>query len=130
MYIGGRPERERERERFSHPITQHTRDLLRHVDLLKFYEEDTSLRGKSTFLQQYICHWDHAQQAFRIGPDSWYLPMDEDIHFVIGLSRKGEDWSQFPELVVNIATKMKLIYVQRYFILDIVDPTNFQVVGG
>ena len=49
-------ERERERERFPHPITQQMSDPLKHDDIVNFYEEDTSLRGNSTFLKQLIHH--------------------------------------------------------------------------
>jgi hypothetical protein len=41
--------RERERERIPHPIAPQTHFLLRDVGLLKFYEEDTSLRGTLHF---------------------------------------------------------------------------------
>ena len=64
--------RGRERERFPHLIKQETRDLLRHVNLLKFNEEARSLRGNFEFLQHLICRWDHAEQAFRVSPYSWY----------------------------------------------------------
>ena len=51
--------REKEREGIPCSITQQMEALLRSVDLLKFYEEATSLKGKSAFLQQVIHHWDH-----------------------------------------------------------------------
>ena len=121
---------DRERERFPRPITQQTWDLLRYVGLFKFYEEATSLRGNSAFLQQFIHHWDHAQQEFRVGLDSWYLPMKDDIYFITELSRRGQGWPLFPEIPISIAINIHLIYFQRYVSPDIVQPTYFQVAGG
>lgn len=43
------------------------------------------------------------------------------------MSRKGEDYPQFPEFPIRISAKMQLIYVQRYASVDIVEPTEFQV---
>jgi hypothetical protein len=53
MYDSERDKEAREREikRFPRPITKDTQGLLRHVDLLKFYEEATSLRGSFAFLK-------------------------------------------------------------------------------
>ena len=42
----------------------------------------------------------------------------------------GEDWPEFLELAINIVAETQLIYVQKYVSPDIVEPTNFQVVGG
>jgi hypothetical protein len=81
------------------------------VGLLKFYEEGTSLRGNSSLLQQLICHWDHGRQAFRVGPDLWYQPMEEDVYFITGLSRRGEVWPQFPDLPPGVAGETQLAYV-------------------
>jgi hypothetical protein len=50
--------RERERDLYPRPRIVATRVLLRNVDLLKYYEEATSLKGNSTFLVQLICRWD------------------------------------------------------------------------
>ena len=98
--------RERERERFSFPITKERRDLLRHVGLLNFFEEATSLRGNSTFLHQLVCHWDHAKQVFGVGPNLWYRPKEEGIYFIIVLSRRGEDWPQFLEFPISVSVDM------------------------
>ena len=87
--------REVERERFPRPITLHMETILRRVGLLKFYEEATSCKGNFTLLRHLIHCWDRDQQAFKVGLDSWYHPM-EDIYFIIGLSRRGDDWPQFP----------------------------------
>jgi hypothetical protein len=67
--------RERDRELYPHPISQHTHDLLMDIGLLKFYQEGISLRGNSALLQQLIHHWDHARHGFSISPDMWYHPM-------------------------------------------------------
>jgi hypothetical protein len=42
--------RERERELFSHPISQQTHSLLMDIGLLKFYQEITFLSGNSSFV--------------------------------------------------------------------------------
>lgn len=62
----------RERERFPFPITHKMESLLRSANLLKFYEEDTSLKGNSAFLLYIIYHSDHGQWEFIVGQDSWY----------------------------------------------------------
>ena len=97
---------ERERDRLPHPITQETRGLLRCVNLLKFYEEATSLRGNFAFLQQLIRRWDHVEQAFMVSIDLWYRPMEQDIYFITWLFKRGEDWTQFPKLPIGVATNM------------------------
>ena len=88
------------------------------------------MRQNSTFLQQLIHRWDHARKTFRVGHDSWYRPIEEDIYFIIGISRRGEDWPQFPKFPISISIESHLIYVQRYVSTDIVEPTEFQVAGG
>jgi hypothetical protein len=50
--------RERERDLYPLPITSVTRALLRDVGLLKYYEEDTSLKGHSGCLVHLIHQWD------------------------------------------------------------------------
>ena len=102
---------------------------MKHIILLKFYEEDTCLRDNFSFLQQLIRHWNHAQLAFRVGIDSWYQPTKEDIYFITGLFRR-EDQPEFPKLPIDVATKMQPLYVQRYVIPDIIQPIEFQVGGG
>jgi hypothetical protein len=106
--------RERERELFPHPISQLTHDLLMDIGLLKFYQEGTSLRGNSLLLQQLICRWDHVRQGFRVGPDLWYHPTEEDVYFITGLSRRGEYFPHFPVLPPGVAGETQLAYVQRY----------------
>jgi hypothetical protein len=46
---------ERERDLYPHPITVVTHVLLRNVGLLKYYEEDTSLKGHFGLLVHMIC---------------------------------------------------------------------------
>jgi hypothetical protein len=41
--------KEMERERIPHPIAPHNHFILTYVFLLKFYEEDTSFIGNSSF---------------------------------------------------------------------------------
>jgi hypothetical protein len=48
--------RERDREAYPHPISQHTHDLLMDIGLLKFYQEGRSIKGKFALLQQFIYH--------------------------------------------------------------------------
>jgi hypothetical protein len=89
--------RERERDLYPHPITAVTQVLLRNVGLLKYYEEATSLKGHSGFLVQLIRRWDVHRRAL-CGSDQWYQPTKEDIYFIIGLSRRGEYFPQFPDV--------------------------------
>jgi len=77
---------------YPHPIAAVTRVLLRSVGLLKYYEEATSLKGHSELLIHLIRRWDVYQQAFQVGPDQWYHPIEEDIYFIIGISKRGEDF--------------------------------------
>ena len=49
--------RERERDAYPFLITVDTQWLLSQVGLLKFYEEDTSLKAHSVFLRHLICRW-------------------------------------------------------------------------
>ena len=71
--------RERKRDLYPHPITIVTQSLLRDVGILKYYEEDTSLKGHSGLLVHLIRQWDVHQQTFRVGRDQWYHPTEEDI---------------------------------------------------
>jgi hypothetical protein len=122
--------RERERDLYPRPSTTATRLLLRNVGLLKYYEEATSLKGNSAFLAQLIHRWDAHQQAFRVGPHQWYHPTEEDIYFITGLSRRGEDFPQFLDVPVGVAAESQLAYSQRYIARDIPSPGDFQVAGG
>ena len=56
--------------------------------------------------------------------------MEEDIYFITRLSRRVEDWPQFPEFPIGVSAETRLIYVQRYVRDDIVEPTEFQVASG
>ena len=122
--------RERERERFTFPITQHMQDPRRCVKLLEFREEDISLRVSSEFLQQLIHYWDNAQHAFIVSPNFLYQLQEEDIYFTTRLSRRGEDWPQFLEIPIDIVVETQLIYVHIYMNDDIVEHIEFQVTDG
>jgi hypothetical protein len=39
-----------------------------------------------------INSWDHGRQWFGVSLDLWYHPTEEDVYFIIGLSRSGEDF--------------------------------------
>ena len=98
--------------------------------MFKFYEKTTSLEGNSPLIQHLNNCWDDGWQAFRVSPNSWYQPIEEDMYCITRLSRKGEDWTQFHELPIDIATHTHMVYVQRYINPQIVEPIYFQVVGG
>jgi hypothetical protein len=65
-----------------------------------------------------------------VGPDQWYQPTEEDIYFITGLSRRGEDFPQFPDVPVGVAVESQLMYSQRYIGVDVLSPVDFQVSGG
>ena len=121
---------ERERYVYPHPIIAATQGILRQVGLLKFYEEATSLKGHGVFLRHLIRGWNSHLQAFRIGPNQWYTPTEEDIYFITGLSRRGVDFPSFPEVPIGYAARIQLVYSQRYISADILSPSDFQVSGG
>ena len=122
--------RERERDVYPHPITIATQGIIRQVGLLKFYEEATSLKGHGLFLQHLIRRWNAHLQTFRVGPNQWYAPIEEDIYFITGLSRRGVDFPLFLEVPIGYATWGQLMYSQISISMDILSPSNFQVSGG
>jgi hypothetical protein len=65
-----------------------------------------------------------------VGLDQWYHSTGEDIYFIIGLYRRGEDFPQFPYVPVGVAKKSKLMYSEQYIGVDVLSPTDFQVLGG
>lgn len=83
---------ERERDLHHRHIMVETQGLLRNVDLFKYYEKATSLKGHSGLLVQLISRWDVRWQAFRVSSNMWYQPTEEDIYFITGLSKRGEDF--------------------------------------
>ena len=101
---------ERERDAYPHPITADTQKILRQVGLLKFYEEATSLKAHSVFLRYLIRRWNARQQAFQVGLDQWYTPTEEDIYFIIGLSRRGVDFPSFPDVLAGCVAGSQLVY--------------------
>lgn len=112
---------------YPQPITTNTNHLLMNVGLLNFYEEATSLREINHFLTQLMHHWDHVHQAFRVGPNLWYQPTEEDIYFITQLSRRGEDFPHFLDLPLTVAEEGHITYVQLYVNASIIDATKFQV---
>jgi hypothetical protein len=122
--------RERETYLYPQPSTTTMWVLLRNVGLLKYYEEATSLKGNSIFITQLIHQWDAHQQSFRVGPHHWYHPTEEDIYFITGLSRRGEDFPQFHDVPMGVAAESQLSYSQRYIMHDITSPDYFQVASG
>jgi hypothetical protein len=122
--------RERERYLYPHPITAMTRVILRNVGILKYYEEDTSLKGHFGLLVHLIRRWDVHRQVFCVGLDQWYHPTEEDIYFIIGLSRRGEDFPHFPYVLVGVLAEIQLMYYQKYIGVDVLSLVYFQVSGG
>ena len=96
---------------YSHPGIVDTHLLLRDVGLLKFYEETTSLMGNENLFKELIHHWNHVKQPFKNSPSLWYHSIVEEIFFIIGLSKRGEDFTQFLYLLPNIARESQLAYV-------------------
>ena len=115
---------------YPRPTTPPTQLLLRDVDLLKFYEEATALKGHNILLVQLIYQWDAHRQAFRVSPDQWYQPTEEDIYFITSLSRRGEDFPQFLYVPIGCVIGSQLMYSQRYIRENILSPAYFQVSGG
>ena len=66
---------------YPHPITLHTRGLLWNVGLLRFYKEATSLKWNTHFLTQLNHCYDHGFQAFKVGLNLWYCPIEEDVYY-------------------------------------------------
>jgi hypothetical protein len=72
------------------------------IGLLKFYHEGRSLRGNSTLLQLLIHHWYHARHGFRVSPYMGYHPIEEDVYFITGFSRRGVYFPHFPMLYLGV----------------------------
>ena len=102
--------RERESDAYPRPITAATQGLLRQVGLLKFYEEATSLKGHGLFLRHLIRRWNALQHALQVGPNQWSTPIEEDIYFIIGLSRRGVDFPSFLEVPASCVAGIQLVY--------------------
>jgi len=100
------------------------------IRLWNFYQEGTSFRGISPLLQQLMQCWDHARQGLKIGHDMWYHPTEDDVYFIIMLSRRDVYFPHFPMLPPGVVGKTHLEYVQRYVNLYIILPLEFQVCGG
>ena len=121
---------ERERDLYPRPISAKTWDLLRKVGLLKYYEEATSLKVHSSLLAQLIRCWNVQEQSLHVGPKTWYRSSKEDIYFIIGLSRRGEDFPEFLDVPYGVAVESHLVYSHRYVTGHVVRPTYFQMRGG
>lgn len=122
-----RPSQVREREIYLYPcpITPTTRVLLRNACLVKYYEEGTSLKAYSTLLAHLICRCNVQQQDFHVGPELWYRPTEEDIYFMIFLSKGGEYFAQFDDVLHGVAAESQLSYTQRYVRPHAVRPSYF-----
>ena len=116
---------ERERDVYPRPIIAATQGLLRQVGLLNFYEEATYLKGHSLFMRHFSRRWNAHQQGFWVGINQWYTPTEEDIYFIIGLSRRGVDFPSFPEVPTGCVEGSQLVYSQRYIGALVLSPTNF-----
>ena len=81
--------------------------------------------GNYAFVKQLLHRWDHTNQAFEVGPNSWYWHMEEDIYFITKLSRRGEVFPQLAKLNIIISLETQLIYAQKYVITNIVEPIEF-----
>jgi len=122
--------REIEMDLYPCPITAAIWALLRNVGLLKYYEEDASLKEHSVLLVHIIRRWSAQEHACHVGLRVWYRPTKEDIYFITGLSRRGEYFHLFPDIPHGVAAKIQLAYTQRYVKPHVIRPSNFQVCGG
>ena len=96
---------ERERDLYPLCITTKTHALLRNAGLLKYYEEATSLKEHYRLLVQLITWWNARRKVFHVGLHMWYQPTEEEIYFITGLSRRGEDFLLFHDVPISVAEK-------------------------
>ena len=82
------------------------------------------------FLRHLIRRWNAQQQGFRVGINQWYTPIEEDIYFIIGLSRRGVDCPSFPEVLAGFVVGSQLVYSQRYIGENVLSPADFRVARG
>jgi hypothetical protein len=101
--------RKREMDFNPFPITAVTHVLLRYVGLLKYYEEDTSLKGHFRLFFHMIRRCDVHQQDFCVGLNQWYHPTKEDIYFITEIYKRGEDFPQFPYFPAGVSTEIQLM---------------------
>ena len=83
-----------------------------------------------TLLRHLIGRWNAHRQDFQVGPDQWYTPIEEDIYFITGLSRRGMDFPSFPDVPTGFVAGSQLVYSQRYIGAHVLSPSEFQVPGG
>jgi hypothetical protein len=60
-----------------------------------------------------------------VGLYKWYHPSEEDIFFIIGLSKREEDFPQFLDVPVGVSVDSKLMYSQRYIGVEVLSPIDF-----
>ena len=82
------------------------------------------------FLRHLIGRWNAHRQDFHVGPDQWYTLTEEDIYFIIGLSRRGLDFTSFLDVPAGCVAGSQLVYSQRYIGAHVLSPSEFQVPGG
>ena len=49
--------------------------------------------------------------TFLVVINDWYQPIKEDIYFIIGLSRRGEDFFEFVEFPARAVVGTQHVYV-------------------
>jgi hypothetical protein len=59
------------------------------------------------------------REGFKVSLNMWYHPMEEDVYFITGFSRRGVYFIHFPTLSLGVVGETQLAYVQRYVGLDI-----------
>lgn len=122
--------RERERDLYPCPISVVTWALLRNVGLLNYYEQATSLKAPFVFLAHLILWWSVQEKGFHFDLEAWYRNSKEDIYFITAISKREEDFPQFPYVPHGVAIESQLAYSQRYVGPHAVYPTDFQVCCG
>ena len=65
-----------------------------------------------------------------MGLDQWYHPTEEDAYFITRLSKRGEVFPQFPDVLVSVSIEIQVMYPQRYIGIEVLSPANFRVFGG
>ena len=58
------------------------------------------------------------------------MPTEEDIYLITGLSRRGVDFSFFPEVPVGYVAGSQLVSTQRYIGANVLSPAELRVAGG
>ena len=58
------------------------------------------------------------------------MPTEEDIYFIIGISRRGVEFPSFIKVPTGYVARSQLVYSQRYIGVDILSLSYFHVFGG